>query len=187
MKTAKAIPTKAAIFSYFQGHHLALEVYDKTSINESDVEKRLRAAGGAHQPSDMKFPGGGHPVKLGVDLLSSSSCVSSSTSTPKPTANASTAASAATAPTQMPKPTSFYVKSSAPVATTETINLATTPVAAVTSAVITTTTTTSGATLSAINAIIEKGKGLAASGEPVSAADVSALIAELEVIAKSLI
>ena len=179
MKTAKAIPTKAAIFSYFQGHHLALEVYDKTSINESDVEKRLRAAGGAHQPSDMKFPGGGHPVKLGVDLLSSSG-VSSSTSTPKPTAGVSAAA-----PTQMPKPTSFYVKSSAPVATTETINLATTPVAAVTSA--TSTTTTSGATSSAINAIIEKGKGLAASGEPVSAADVSALIAELEVIAKSLI
>ena len=180
MKTAKAIPTKAAIFSYFQGHHLALEVYDKASINESDVEKRLRAAGGAHQPSDMKFPGGGHPVKLGADLLSSG--VSSSTSTPKPTAAANGNAAQVAAPSLMPKPTSFFVKSSAPVtAAVDTINVASTPVvAAVTAAAMTVAS-------AAINAVIEKGKGLTASGEPVSAADVSALVAELEVIAKSLI
>ena len=62
LATSKAIPTKSAIFSYFQGHHLALEIYDRESLSEADIEKRLRAAGGAHQPSDMQFPGGGRAV-----------------------------------------------------------------------------------------------------------------------------
>ncbi len=82
MKTAKAIPTKTAIFQYFQGHHLALEVYDRASINEADVEKRLRAAGGAHQPSDMQFPGGGSAVKIGVDLSGGVSAPSTAPTSP---------------------------------------------------------------------------------------------------------
>lgn len=64
IKTAKVIPAKAEIFKYFQGHHLSLEIYTRADLNEADIEKRLRAAGGAHQPSDMQFPGGGHEVKL---------------------------------------------------------------------------------------------------------------------------
>jgi hypothetical protein len=68
LRVAKAVAHKTAMLKYFQGHHLSLELYDKGSLTEADIEKRLRDAGGAHQPSAMQFPGGGHPLKVVTEL-----------------------------------------------------------------------------------------------------------------------
>ena len=189
MKTAKAIPTKTAIFGYFKGHHLALEIYEKSSINEADIEKRLRAAGGAHQPSDMQFPGGGHAVTFGADLtgvstpstprltasVSSSSLLPSSGSSPR-------IAASMPVPVLVPKHTQSAPIVGAAAAAAETA--AATAIAAATAAAAIITATT--AAVAAITIAAEKAKGLAAAGEPVSAADVSALSLELETIARSL-
>jgi len=55
VKVAKAISLKSALASYFQGHHVALEVYDLSNLTEADLEARLRACGGAHQPDKFVF------------------------------------------------------------------------------------------------------------------------------------
>ena len=68
LRVAKAVAHKTAMLKYFQGHHLSLELYDKGSLTEADIEKRLRDAGGAHQPNAMQFPGGGHPLKVVTEL-----------------------------------------------------------------------------------------------------------------------
>lgn len=68
LRVAKAVAHKTAMLKYFQGHHLSLELYDKASLAEADIEKRLRDAGGAHQPNAMQFPGGGHPLKVVTEL-----------------------------------------------------------------------------------------------------------------------
>jgi hypothetical protein len=51
----KVKPAKNGIFSYFQGSHLNLELYDRDDLSEADIEARLRAAGGAHQPDMFTF------------------------------------------------------------------------------------------------------------------------------------
>ena len=127
LKTAKAIPAKAEIFKYFQGHHLSLEIYDRASLTEKDIEHRLRAAGGAHQPSDMQFPGGGHEVKTitvvpesstgGGELSPAAAAASSSSSTSTATdAPASTSAPKPASPTPAPAPavSKFSAPSAAP-------------------------------------------------------------------------
>ncbi len=96
LATAKAIPTKAAVFSYFQGHHLALEIYERDALSEADIEKRLRAAGGAHQPSDMQFPGNGKAASVLVAAAGSGS--------PVATAPAAAPAAAKPAPAPAAKP-----------------------------------------------------------------------------------
>jgi len=59
----KAGGVKPALLSYMQGAHLELAIHDKASLTEGDIERRLRAAGGAHQPSDMVF-GRGSTTKM---------------------------------------------------------------------------------------------------------------------------
>ena len=101
LKTAKCIPAKAEIFKYFQGHHLSLELYDKSTLTEADIEKRLRAAGGAHQPSDMQFPGGGHEVKVVTEVPTSPEAAAAGSEDPAGGADSASpraAAAAAAAP-----------------------------------------------------------------------------------------
>lgn len=65
IKVAKAISLKKALGSYFQGHHVALEVYEKGNLTEADLEARLRSCGGAHQPDRFVF-GTGTTVNVAV-------------------------------------------------------------------------------------------------------------------------
>lgn len=56
--------------AYLQGHHLSIELNDRSGLTEKDIEARLRAAGGAHQPSDMQFSAGTNAVIItAVDSL----------------------------------------------------------------------------------------------------------------------
>lgn len=55
MKRVPATDAKRAIAGYFQGHHLSLELDDRAGLDEADLEKRLRASGGAHQPERFEF------------------------------------------------------------------------------------------------------------------------------------
>jgi hypothetical protein len=119
LKTAKAIPAKAEIFKYFQGHHLSLEIYDRGSLTEKDIEHRLRAAGGAHQPSDMQFPGGGHEVKTITLVAESSSTgggeLSPTGASPSPSSTSDAAPAAPPAPKAVsPAPAPAVSKFSAP-------------------------------------------------------------------------
>lgn len=57
IKRANAMPLKNAAAGYFKGHHVTLELFDR-QLDEVEVEKRLRACGGAHQPSRMEFARG---------------------------------------------------------------------------------------------------------------------------------
>jgi len=102
LKTAKAIPAKAEIFKYFQGHHLSLEIYERDSLTEADIEHRLRAAGGAHQPSDMQFPGGGHEVKTVTDIPVTIAATSSSPSIDTPSSEPSAPAPKTSPPAPAP-------------------------------------------------------------------------------------
>jgi hypothetical protein len=61
----KVKPAKNGIFSYFQGSHLNLELYDREDLSESDIEARLRAAGGAHQPDLFTFGTGSNVTNNG--------------------------------------------------------------------------------------------------------------------------
>lgn len=55
----QANPARSALASYFRGHAVSLEVFDRADpINEVELEKRLRACGGAHQPERFDFPAG---------------------------------------------------------------------------------------------------------------------------------
>ena len=54
LRVAKSIAHKKDMLKYFAGHHLSLELYDRADLTEAGVEKKLRDAGGAHQPSDMQ-------------------------------------------------------------------------------------------------------------------------------------
>ena len=105
IKTAKCIPAKAEVFQYFQGHHLSLELFDKANLTEADIEARLRAAGGAHQPSDMQFPGGGHELKVVKDVPVSEAPAEESPRTAA--AATSSAAAAAPAPAKLSPTSSF--------------------------------------------------------------------------------
>ena len=58
MKRVPAADVKKAVGSYFQGHHLSLEIDDRAALDHADFEKRLRAAGGAHQPERIEFGSG---------------------------------------------------------------------------------------------------------------------------------
>jgi hypothetical protein len=58
MKRVPATDAKRAIAGYFQGHHLSLELDDRAGLDEADLEKRLRASGGAHQPERFEFGSG---------------------------------------------------------------------------------------------------------------------------------
>ncbi len=70
-------PRQGGDLQVLSGPPPALELYDKSTLTEADIEKRLRAAGGAHQPSDMQFPGGGHEVKVVTEVPTSPEAASS--------------------------------------------------------------------------------------------------------------
>jgi len=58
MHVMKVKPAKQGVSSYFQGAHLSLELYSLDDLSEEDIEARLRAAGGAHQPDRFAFGSG---------------------------------------------------------------------------------------------------------------------------------
>jgi hypothetical protein len=95
MKTSKAIPIKAEIFKFFKGAVVTLEIYDRNSLVEADIEARLRACGGAHQPLEMVFPGGGS-AKVLHDVSASAPAAPAAAPAPAP-------AQAAAAPAAFPK------------------------------------------------------------------------------------
>ncbi len=99
LRVAKAVAHKTAMLKYFQGHHLSLELYDKASLTEADIEKRLRDAGGAHQPSAMQFPGGGHPLKVVTELAGGADPA------PSPTPDAPAGGGGGAVPAALPEPT----------------------------------------------------------------------------------
>jgi len=49
---------KAAMKRLFSGHQLDVDLYDRTDLTQADLERRLRACGGAHQPDHFDFPAG---------------------------------------------------------------------------------------------------------------------------------
>lgn len=55
MKRMQASSAKAAVAGYFRGHHMSMEINERAELNAVDLEKRLRACGGAHQPDHFEF------------------------------------------------------------------------------------------------------------------------------------
>lgn len=57
-RKAHAGPFKAPLLHYFHGHTVALEIFDRDDLSQPEMERRLRACGGAFQPSSYEFSSG---------------------------------------------------------------------------------------------------------------------------------
>lgn len=55
MKKAKVGTMSADFKSKFEGMSIYLQAFDFDSFSEEDLEKQLRASGGAHQPTKYDF------------------------------------------------------------------------------------------------------------------------------------
>ena len=60
LKKAKAQEAKQAMNDFFRGYHISFDLFDYDDISEELVEKRFRAAGGAHQPGKTRMPSTTH-------------------------------------------------------------------------------------------------------------------------------
>lgn len=96
MVKANSMTIKSAVSNYFRGQTFSLELLDRAEISESDFEKRLRAAGGAHQPDHFEYPHGSDVSKY---TLTSQPAASGVSATPVATGKAAAiAASSKIAP-----------------------------------------------------------------------------------------
>jgi len=128
MHVMKVKPAKQGVSSYFQGAHLTLELYSLDDLSEEDIEARLRAAGGAHQPDRFAFGTGSAisaseppamPSAPVVPSLSAAPAAASSGAGSSPAASAPAPAAAvsprpaeaAAAPAAAPAPTASSASS----------------------------------------------------------------------------
>lgn len=95
------------------GHHLSIDLADRGGLDEKDIEARLRAAGGAHQPSRMQFSAGSKAEI--VHAVGDSS--SGSAHAPAPAVEQHAASPVKTAPAPSPAPAAAAVASPAPSST----------------------------------------------------------------------
>lgn len=90
-------------YSSAAGHHLSLDLFDRGSgLDEKEIEARLRAAGGAHQPSRMQFASG-----TKVDVICAAP---EGSAAPARKASASEEAAPAAAAADAPAPTPAVAK-----------------------------------------------------------------------------